>query len=31
MTWLADCNFLNERFDSIGAAWADIADYAPAG
>jgi|ERR1700722_4376435 hypothetical protein len=27
MTWLADCNFLNERFDSIGAAWADAAEY----
>ena len=23
MEWLADCDFLNERFDSIGAAWAD--------
>ena len=25
--WLADCDFLNERFDSIGAAWADAAEY----
>ena len=27
MGWLADCDFLNERFDSIGAAWADAAEY----
>ena len=27
MEWLADCDFLNERFDSIGAAWADAAEY----
>jgi hypothetical protein len=27
MSWLEDCPFLNERFDSIGAAWADAAEY----
>jgi hypothetical protein len=25
--WLADCDFLNERFDSLAAAWADAAEY----
>lgn len=25
--WLTDCDFLNEWFDSIGAAWADAAEY----
>jgi hypothetical protein len=27
MDWLADCDFLVERFDSIGEAWADAAEY----
>jgi hypothetical protein len=25
--WLTDCPFLNERFDSLGEAWADAAEY----
>ena len=27
MEWLAGCDFLNERFDSIGEAWADAVEY----
>jgi hypothetical protein len=27
MDWLANCLFLNERFDSLGEAWADAAEY----
>jgi hypothetical protein len=27
MEWLADCDFLDERFDSIGEAWADVVEY----
>ena len=27
MGWLADCLFSDERFDSLGEAWADAAEY----
>lgn len=27
MDWLADCPFLDDRFDSLGEAWADAAEY----
>jgi hypothetical protein len=27
MDWLSDCPFLVERFDSLGEAWADAAEY----
>ena len=27
MNWLADCRFLDERFDSLGEAWADAAEH----
>jgi hypothetical protein len=27
MKWLTDCPFLVERFDSLGEAWVDAAEY----